>query len=195
MSKIDSGTLSILQNPAVLAISQDPNGEPATRVWRYHVEDTNEYGKGEIQMYSGNLSGGDKLVLLLNAGSNDREMNATLVDIFWADGPAGSAAQIKQDWDIYDLWANRMSREEANAIINNNGTTMMSPNTTSSSFNMTEMGGSKHVYSQVPPSTSRELMGSKVGVVQASGTVTAHVSAHGVAMLRLRAQKQSKDEL
>lgn len=117
MSKIDSSTLSILQNPVVLAVSQDPKGEPASRIWRYHVADTSEYGKGEIQMYSGNLSGGDKLVLLLNTGSKDREMNATLVDIFWADGPAGSAIQIKQRWDIYDLWANRMSHEQANAII------------------------------------------------------------------------------
>ncbi|KOS42391.1 hypothetical protein ACN38_g6717 [Penicillium nordicum] len=194
MNKIDPSTLSILQNPAVLAVSQDPKGEPASRIWRYHVEDTNEYGKGEIQMYSGNLSGGDKLVLLLNAGSKDREMNATLVDIFWADGAAGSATEIKQGWDIYDLWADRMSHEQANAIIHNNGTMTFSKNT-SSSFNITEMGGSKQVYSQVPPSSSRELMGSKVGVVQASGTVKAHVKSHGVAMLRLRAQKQSNDEL
>lgn len=64
MSKIDPPTLSILQNPAVLAVSQDPMGLSAFRIWRHYVDDVDEYGKGEIQMFSGILSGGDQLVLL-----------------------------------------------------------------------------------------------------------------------------------
>lgn len=32
MSKIDAHTLSILQNPAVLAVSQDPEGSLAFRI-------------------------------------------------------------------------------------------------------------------------------------------------------------------
>ena len=187
MTKIDPPTLSILQNPAVLAVSQDPVASTPVRQWRYFVDDVDENGKGEIQMYSGALSGGDQLVLLLNAGSKTREMNATLVDIFWESGPKGTAKQVKQHWDVYDLWANRMSNEDAAAIIN--GTfTGQSP------YNLTAMGGAHEVYSRPLPSNSKVLMGSKVGSVQPSGTVTAHVRPHGVAMLRLRSTDK-KDEL
>jgi len=185
MSRIDPPTLSILQNTAVLAVSQDPVGSAATRRWRYYVDDVDEYHKGEIQMYSGPLSGGDQLLLFLNSGTKDREMNASLVDIFWDQGASGTAKQIQQSWDIYDLWANRMSDEQAAAIING---------TAAPPFNMTAMGGARHVYAQVPLPASSELMGLKVGTVQAGGTVTAQVPAHGVAMLRLRAQSK-KDEL
>lgn len=187
MTKIDPATLSILQNPAVLAVSQDPVASTPVRIWRYFVDDVDEYGKGEIQMYSGPLSGGDQLVLLLNAGSKAREMNATLVDIFWESGAGGTAKQINQHWDVYDLWANRMSDETAAAIING---TFAGP----SPYNLTAMGGAREVYSKPLPSNSKILMGSKVGSVQPSGTVKAHVRPHGVAMLRLRATDK-KDEL
>lgn len=186
MTKIDAPTLSILQNTAVLAVSQDPLGSSARRIWRYQVSDVDENGQGDIQLFSGSLSGGDQLVVFLNAGTKDREMNATLVDIFWEQGAGGTAKQVGYSWDIYDLWANRMDNQTANAIING---TMHSP------VNMTAMGGAAKVYAQVPlPTSSKELMGSKVGSVQASGTVKAHVKAHGVAMLRLR-QTSQKDEL
>ncbi|KAL4898798.1 alpha-galactosidase/alpha-n-acetylgalactosaminidase [Aspergillus ambiguus] len=179
MTKIDAKTLSILQNPAVLAVSQDPLGSVAIRRWRYYVDDTDEFGKGEIQMYTGPLSGGDQLVVLLNAGSKPREMNATLVDIFWADGPDGTASEIQKSWDIYDLWANRMSDDDAWAIINgtsSQGASMNGP----TGYNLSAMGGFEKVYSETPTSSSKMLMGSKVGSVNPSGTVKAHVRPHGV---------------
>lgn len=180
MTKIDGQTLSILQNTAVLAVSQDPEASSAVRIWRYYVDD------GEIQMFSGPLSGGDQLVLLLNGGSTAREMNATLTDIFWADGPGGTASEIQGTWDVYDLWANRMSNATANAIIDGGNATRP--------INMTAMGGAEKVYKQVPLPTSKALMGSKVGSVKANGKVAAQVQPHGVAMLRLREVK-TNDEL
>ncbi|KAJ5437849.1 Alpha-galactosidase [Penicillium daleae] len=181
MTKIDGPTLSILQNTAVLAVSQDPQGSSAVRIWRYYVDG------GEIQMYSGPLSGGDQIVLLLNAGTKARDMNATLNDIFWENGPEGTASQAKSSWDVYDLWAGRMSNDTANAIIQG-GENATRP------INMTSQGGASKVYSQVPLPTSNALMGSKVGTVKAGGRVTAHVQPHGVAMLRLR-QIKTNDEL
>lgn len=186
LAKLDPQTLSILQNTAVLAVSQDVLGSPATRRWRCFVDDTDEFGKGEIQLFTGGLSGGDQLVLLFNAGSKDREMNATLSEIFWENAPRGTAVQVKQAWDIYDLWADRISNKTALAIING---------TASTPLNMTPLGGSRHVYAQIPPSNTTGLMGSKVGSVKPSGTVFAKVKSHGVAMLRLRAQPTVKDEL
>ncbi|KAJ5708564.1 Alpha-galactosidase/alpha-n-acetylgalactosaminidase [Penicillium malachiteum] len=181
MTSVDAPTLSILQNTAVLAVSQDPEVSSATRVWRYYVEG------GQIQLFSGTLSGGDQLVLFLNGGSTAREMNATLTDIFWSDGPGGTASEIQGTWDVYDLWASRMSNATAEAIIDG------SSNATRP-INMTSLGGSESVYSQVPLPATKALMGSKVGTVKPNGKVTAKVQAHGVAMLRLREVK-TNDEL
>ena len=181
MTSIDAQTLSILQNTAVLAVSQDPEASSAVRIWRYYVDD------GEIQLYSGSLSGGDQLVVLLNSGSKAREMNATLTDIFWSDGAEGTASEIQSSWDVYDLWANRMSNATADAII-------QGASNATRPINMTALGGSEKVYSQVPLPASKALMGSKVGTVKANGRVKAMVQPHGVAMLRLR-EVESKDEL
>jgi alpha-galactosidase len=180
LNKIDEPTISILQNTAVLAVSQDPTGSSAIRMWRHYVDD------GEIQMYSGPLSGGDQIVLLLNGGSSARDMNATLTDIFWANGPKGTASQVRSAWDVYDLWGGRMSNATAQGIIQGESSTRP--------IDMPKLGGASKVYSQVPLPASKALMGTKVGSVKASGTVKAHVRPHGVAMLRLRAQK-SNDEL
>ncbi|KAH8812421.1 alpha-galactosidase, partial [Xylogone sp. PMI_703] len=192
MSTIDPATLSILQNPAVLAVSQDPLGSSATRRWRYFVEDTDEFGKGEIQLFTGNLAGGDMLVLFFNAGAKDRLMNATLPEIFWENAPRGTAPQVHQTWDVYDLWANRMNNNTASAIINGN-VSSSSPGY----FNITALGGAKKVFSQVPASNSTALMGTKTGSVKPEGTLYSFVKAHGVSMLRLRAQPtvSKRDEL
>ncbi|OJJ85203.1 glycoside hydrolase family 27 protein [Aspergillus glaucus CBS 516.65] len=65
MTQIDPQTLSILPNPA----------------------------KGEIQLYSGSLSSGDQVILLLNAGTKTREMTVSLAEIFWDEGVKDTAAQ------------------------------------------------------------------------------------------------------
>ena len=135
-------------------------------------------------------------MLFFNAGSKDRSMNASLAEIFWGDAPRGTAPQVKQSWDIYDLWANRMSNTSAFAIINR--TASNSTINGLGSVNITALGGAKEVFAPVPPSNSTALMGSKIGVVEAQGTLTAQVKAHGVAMLRLRAQPTTamrRDEL
>jgi alpha-galactosidase len=188
MTKIDAATLSILQNPAVLAISQDSSKSSVSRIWRYYVPDVDANGYGEIQLFSGSLAGGDQVVIMLNAGANERTMNATLTDIFWENGPDGTASQIQYGWDVYDLWAKRMDNKTANAIIN--GTAPAG-----SAFNATALGGATKVYSQVPASNDTWLMGSKVGSVPPRGTVKAKVPSHGVALLRLRQQLSTKDEL
>lgn len=75
MTQIEPQTLSILQNPA---------SAPAIRRWRKYLDcEIDEYGKkGEIQLYSDSLSGGDQAILLLNAGTKTREMTASLAEIF-----------------------------------------------------------------------------------------------------------------
>jgi alpha-galactosidase len=134
-AKLDLQTLSSLQDTAVLAVSQDSVGSSVTRCWRYFVSDTDVFGKGEIQLLTGGLSGGDQLVLFFNAGSKDREVS--LAEIFWEDARRGIAHhKCSLGWDIYDLWANPTGNASALAIING---------TASNPINMTAMGGSRHV--------------------------------------------------
>ena len=184
MKEIDARTLSILQHPAVLAVSQDPLGSSAIRRSREYVDDVNRFGKGEIQMYTGPLTGDDQLVLFLNAATSPRTMSASLEDIFWDSGPSGTADQIHQAWDVYDLWANRLDDEIANGIIDGS-IAPVGPD----GFNITAEGGPKEVFSQPPPRTSKALMGSFVETVKAEGSVAAEVEPHGVVMLRLRASE------
>jgi len=46
LRKIDAGTLSLLQNTAVIQVNQDEMGQGANRRWWYYV-DGDEYGPGK----------------------------------------------------------------------------------------------------------------------------------------------------
>jgi len=109
--------LSIINNVAVLAVSQDPLGRSAQRIYRNRNVPKDKYGQGETQIWSGPLWGGDQVVMFLNAAGADLEMSTTLEEVFFNDGSHGTAPQVKEEWDIYDLWADRMSDSEAQAII------------------------------------------------------------------------------
>lgn len=183
--------LTILNNPAVIAVSQDPAGSSAVRIWRYYVSDTDEYGQGEISLWSGTLSGGDQLVVLLNAGNSSRMMNATAADIF-VDSGGAMAPEAMMSWTIHDLWANRMPEAVAQTIINGNSS-MQSANVSSYYYNAT-----KTSYANGLAGNSTLLLGQPVGTLAAGGTLETTVSRHGVAMMRLRANPtamRKRDEL
>ena len=195
LSQLSSRSYSILANPAVIAVSQDSLGASAVRRWRYTVDARNDYGQGEIQMWSGSLAGGDYLVVLLNAGNADMIMNASLTDIFWDEGPGGTARQVQSTWDVYDLWANRMDDATANIMLQaSNGTKVSAGNATGTSvYNATAtpyaIGLSKH---------DPQLLGNLTTAVQPMGTLTAPVAKHSVGMFRLRARAMvasKRDEL
>ncbi|KAK9365069.1 glycoside hydrolase superfamily [Lipomyces kononenkoae] len=174
VSVLDAKALSILTNPAIIAVSQDPLGVAASRMYRYYVNDTDQYGQGEIQLWSGPLSGGDQVVILLNAGNISRTMKASLEEVFRQQ--TGISPEVSNDWDIYDLWANRMDLELAQSIID--GTGKPSPevyyNATETSYKDGLAGGNP------------VLLGKLVGKVGAGGTIEREVARHGVSMLRLR---------
>ncbi|KAI9734633.1 MAG: hypothetical protein M1834_002234 [Cirrosporium novae-zelandiae] len=182
-------TLSILSNPAVLAISQDPSGSSAVRRWRYFVNDTDEFGQGEIQMWSGSLDNGDEVVALVNAGNEARTMNATLRDIFWDDGGKSSSnTQAAATWDVYDLWANRMSDSVASQIISNgnNNLTIASNDTLVNAVNGTYYNATAISYAQGLANNDTRLFGEYVTRVQGLGTITTQVPRHGISLMRLR---------
>lgn len=195
--------LSILSNAAVIAINQDPKGDAAIRRWIFNTNDTDASGIATIQMWSGPLTsttGGDyndEVVILVNGGATTRAMNATLADIFTDDGLAGTAAEIQLSWEVRDLWANRMSTEEAQAIIdassavgnatNGYNATRLGegpgPNgTTTGRYNATALS-----YKDGLAKLDPLLLGNLTGTIAPSGTLTADVEPHGVKMYRLRA--------
>jgi alpha-galactosidase len=168
---MDAKTYSIYTNPAILAISQDPAGGAIIRKWRYYLSPTDSNGVGEIQMHSGSLDNGDYVVVLLNAATKEMQMNATAADIFLDEGGKKSA-EAKSEWDVYDLWANRMPDETANMILNSNSTVGVA-NVTNYLYNATEMSYAEGIAKNVSV-----LMGKKVGTMGRMGTLSAKVPSH-----------------
>lgn len=189
---LDAQALSIYLNPAILALSQDPTGSSVARRWRYLV-DSGDNGQGEISMWSGSLSEGDYVMILLNAGNSSRSMNATLADVFFDDGGAKST-EAAQSWDLYDLWANRMPNSTASMILDTNSTAAAGMNLTSVYWNATQTS-----YADGIAANSSVLMGTYVGSVGPRGTVQAEVPRHGIVAYRMRprgaAVSRRRDEL
>ena len=171
----------------------------------YYTNDTDSSGRAAIQMWSGNLqstTGGtysDMVLLLINGNNSTTVMNATLADIFVDSGPAGTSTQVRMSWEVRDLWANRMSTEQAAAII-------ASANSTSAAnatYNATLIGENRYnatqlSYAEGLAQNDSLLLGNVTTTVQPSGTVVATVSPHGAAMFRLRALPaglKKRDEL
>lgn len=114
---LSAQSLTILNNPAVIAVNQDPLGRSAARIYRDRNVKKDKYGEGEIQIWTGPLFPHDQLVIFLNAADEDLEMTTTLNDIFVHEGPEGSAAQTRDNFDVHDLWANRMDAVTADMIL------------------------------------------------------------------------------
>ena len=187
--------LSILSNPAVIAISQDPAGSSAARRYFYSTNSTSPYDGSSLQMWSGSLTsttGGtytDQVVLLINGSPETQLMNASLAEIFVDSGPSGKAKQVGLSWEVRDLWAGRMSDEIAAAIIAGNST-MSSNGTNYEVWNATATS-----YKDGLAAKSEVLLGSVTQTLAPMGTIQASVAAHGAAMFRLRYVDTAKSEL
>jgi alpha-galactosidase len=169
------------------------------------TDKTDVNGRAAIQMWSGSLqstTGGDQsdmVVLLINGNNDTTVMNATLADIFIDNGPAGTAPQVQMSWEVRDLWANRMSDEEAAAIISassaaGNATT----GDNAAVVGAVRYNATKTSYAEGLAQDNPLLLGKVSTTVQPSGTITATVDRHGVAMFRLRVMPTAtmeKDEL
>ncbi|KAH8600796.1 glycoside hydrolase family 27 protein [Bisporella sp. PMI_857] len=187
LRKMTAADLTIISNPAVIAINQDPAGSSASRRWMYSTNETDINGRAEIQMWSGRLTsttGGtysDYVVLLVNGNNKATELNATLADIFVDSGPRGTAPQVKISWEVRDLWTNRMSVEQGQAIISTNGTG------NATTIIEERYNATKTSYAAGLAQKNEFLLGNVTTTVQPSGTIIAKVEPHGAALFRLRA--------
>lgn len=194
---LSASSLTILNNPAVIAISQDPDGRSAVRIRRDFDISKDKYGIGETQVWSGSLYGGDQVVILLNAGGEDKEISATLAEIFLHDGPEGSAPQVNEEWALYDLWANRMEEKVARKILDAPIEDSVKLLKYANWYNATALS-----YKEGLQSGDERLLGKNIGKIVSGGTLTKIVKSHSVEMFRLRSigtggkrKVHSKEEL
>ncbi|KAL3417557.1 glycoside hydrolase family 27 protein [Phlyctema vagabunda] len=181
---LSASALTILNNPAVIAINQDPEGRSAARVRRDFDVKKDKYGIGEVQIWSGPLSGGDQVVLFLNAADENLEIESSLAEIFVHDGAEGSAPQTKEPWDVYDLWANRMDEKTAQKLLD------APKEKFEAIFNHVNWYNSTAVpYKEGLKNGDERLYGKKVRKIDANGVLSAKVKRHAVKLFRLKSTK------
>jgi alpha-galactosidase len=177
-------SLAIYSNPAVIALNQDVSAGAGIQKWRYLTNDTDDYGQGEISLWTREMKNGDTVIALINGGNTTRMMNATSNDIFLDQSTAGTfipAAELSETWDVYDLWANRLSVTEAGSLINGTAPTITGTSNSTTRYNATAMSYEKGLENNVTA-----LFGTKIGTLAPHGTWTAQIPRHSTGLYRLR---------
>ncbi|KAI9720298.1 MAG: hypothetical protein M1828_005761 [Chrysothrix sp. TS-e1954] len=191
---------SILANPAVIAINQDPTATAAARIWKHSCTSNSslvdEYGQCDTQLWVRTLNNSDVAVAMLNNANGTVDVTASLADIFIPDTLAGTSTtpmQLSEAWDVFDLWGNRLTDTEASSILNgtsasmNNSTTAMAVNGTMGrlavkTYNISSDGS----YADGLNRNDTRLFGKKLGTLNPGGVITTEVPRHGIAAYRLR---------
>ncbi|KAF9697352.1 hypothetical protein EKO04_004872 [Ascochyta lentis] len=177
-----ASALTIINNPAIIALSQDPHGRSVTRVRRDTNVAKDQYGEGETHVWAGYLQNGDEVVILLNAAAEDVDMDISLAEIFTPFGPGGSAPHVKYNWAVHDLWAHRMSTETAEELLAAKSEADRAALLKKANwYNATETP-----YEQGLREGDARLFGEKIGVVKAGGSLKAPVKSHAAKVFRLR---------
>ena len=192
LRELSPETLTILNNPAIITVNQDPLGRSATQILRETNVKKDRYGQGEIQIWSGPLYPHDQLVIFLNAADEPLEMSTTLNDIFIHEGPEGSAPHTKDEFDVHDLWSSRMTTFAAEQILGGN------KQYKKDWYNSTELS-----YKDGLSNGDQRLLGKRVGSIGPQHSeLKAKVPRHGVKVFRLRSLNggsarymMAKDEL
>lgn len=168
MTKLIASDYSILANPAVIAVNQDPLGVAATYRWT----------RNNVQLWSGPLvstsgsSVNDQVVALYNNGASSTTVSVSLSDIF------GSASVPSGQFEIRDLWGSRLSNSQAQTILNNGA-----ESNPSWLYNATAKP-----YSTGLSQGDSMLLGTSIGTVTGpSGTISESVPGDGCRLFRLRA--------
>ena len=178
---LKASTLTILNNPAVIAINQDPLSRSAVQVRRDLDVKKDQYGVGEAQVWSGHLAGGDQVVVFLNAADEDLNMEASLTEIFYHDGPNDHAPQVRESWDIYDLWSDRMEDGVAQKILDSSSPSKANMVITDAGwYNSTAVP-----YKQGLKDLDQRLYGKRIGTIGPGGLLKSKVKRHSAEMFRL----------
>ncbi|CAI6340570.1 unnamed protein product [Periconia digitata] len=173
---------TIINNPAIIALSQDPHGRSMTRVRRDTDVAKDEWGVGETHVWAGHLQNGDQAVIMVNFGGQDADMEVSLAEIFIPFGPGGAAPHNKFDWAVHDLWAHRMPESTAESVLAAPSVAERAALLKKANwYNATEIPYAQGLRDEDP-----RLFGEKVGVVKAGGVLKQKVKSHAATVLRLR---------
>lgn len=80
----------ILTNKEVMAVDQDALGRQGRRVWK----------SGDLELWSKELAGGGRAVILFNRGETEQEIMARWMDL---DYPESLSASVRDLWKKNDL--------------------------------------------------------------------------------------------
>ncbi|CAE6428342.1 unnamed protein product [Rhizoctonia solani] len=97
VTDMTSETLEIITNQAVIAVSQDPNGSPANRLWKRTLTD------GDLSLWIGGLVNNSWVIALVNTSPKSQRVNLPFADIFADSSPAIRKSKFR----MYDLWAQK----------------------------------------------------------------------------------------
>lgn len=177
---------SIIANPAIIALNQDPLPRGASRIWLKECEDKDQYGLCDHQLWTRTMANGDKVIALINGGNRSATLTASLQDIFTEELTSGtyhrSKRYLEQTWDVHDLWANRLSEKQAGEILMNGAAAFVESNPESVAwYNSTEMSYEAGLRSNHPA-----LFGAKVGKIGPNGEWSVDIPRHSTGLYRLR---------
>jgi len=88
-------TWTILTNTAIIAMNQDPSGQPGIRLWKIKLPDG-----GDLQLWRGGLGNSAFSVALMNTSPEERVVDVPFKDVF---------RDLDKEWKeatytVYDLW-------------------------------------------------------------------------------------------
>lgn len=183
LRELSANTLTILNNPAIIALNQDPLGSSVNLIRRDTNVKKDKYGMGETHLWTGRLAGGDQAVILLNVADEDLELSASLEEIFYHEGPEGSAPHVGHNWDVHDLWADRMDSKTAQRILDADD----DMDSFERMLKQVDWYNSTAIsYKEGLKAGDPRLMGKKVSVIEAGGSLTLTVKRHSAEVFRLR---------
>ncbi|KAK3673906.1 hypothetical protein LTR78_006108 [Recurvomyces mirabilis] len=175
LREMNAATLSIITNPVIIAISQDPRGKAVMRIIA-----TLLYLK--------------TIVIFFNTADTAVDMSTTLDEVFVMDGPHGSAPQAQQTRAIHDLWAeghSRMNRKDANAILEASleaGRRKVFKKL--DWYNPTEIP-----YIEGLAAGDERVFGVEIGKVTARGRINMRVERHAAKVFRLRSMTEQVNHI
>lgn len=183
LRELSAESLTILNNPAIIALSQDPLGSSVNLLRQDTNVKKDKYGVGETHLWTGRLAGGDQAVIFFNAADEDVDMSASLEEIFYHEGPEGSAPHVQHQWDVYDLWANRMDSKTAQKILDadDDMDSFEKMLKTVNWYNSTAIS-----YKEGLKAGDPRLLGKKVSIIEPQGSMSVKVKRHSAEVFRLR---------
>ncbi|KAI0348714.1 alpha-galactosidase [Trametopsis cervina] len=95
VTNMTNETMEIITNTALIAVNQDSNGSPASRLWKRPIS-----GGGDLSLWAGGLADNAHVIALLNTSPSNQTLSINFSDVFF---DSGTEAQT-QSYTLSDLW-------------------------------------------------------------------------------------------